>query len=244
MHDTFLHLRHRPFPLPSSSWVIAQTWSNVLFMHWPVQLEAIKPFLPSSLQVDLYEGKAWIGIVHFKVSNMHFRGLPSIPLLRSFLQLNVRTYVMYKGVPGVYFFNLDVNHLPSVMGARFFYSLAFRQSNMAAVVKNSCHFQSFYSFGQKREELDIFYQPVSHPYFADKGTFDYWASERYCLFTKRRNELYRGDIHHTRWTLQKAEATIIRNTMASFLPHNYFQQEPILHFSQEKKAFFWPLQKM
>ncbi|MEK4030412.1 DUF2071 domain-containing protein [Pseudobacillus sp. FSL P4-0506] len=244
MNEAFLHLKHRPLPLPPSHWVMTQTWSNVLFMHWPIHPVTMKNLLPPFLQVDLYGGMAWLGIVPFQVSSMRFHGLPPIPLLRSFLQLNVRTYVMHKGVPGVYFFNLDVNHLPSVIGARLFYSLPFRQSNMAAVVNNSCHFQSSYSVGQNREELDVFYKPVSPSYSAEKETFDYWASERYCLFTERRNKLYRGDIHHTRWALQKAEATIFRNTMASFLTHHYFQQQPILHFSKEKKAFFWPLQKM
>lgn len=244
MHEALLHLKHRPFPLPSSPWIMTQTWSNVLFMHWPIQSEVIKRFLPSSLQIDLYEGNSWLGVVPFTVSNMRFRGLPPLPWLRSFLQLNVRTYVIYKGVPGVYFFNLDVNHLPSVFGARLFYSLPFRQSNMAAVIHNSCHFQSSYSFGQQQEELDLFYKPDSLSYSANRGTFEYWAAERYCLFTERRKKLYRGDIHHTKWVLQKAKATIFCNTIASFLPRHYFYQEPILHFSREKKAFFWSLQKM
>ncbi|WP_182917113.1 DUF2071 domain-containing protein [Bacillus sp. PK3_68] len=156
MNEAFLHLKHRPLPLPPSHWVMTQTWSNVLFMHWPIHPVTMKNLLPPFLQVDLYGGMAWLGIVPFQVSSMRFHGLPPIPLLRSFLQLNVRTYVMHKGVPGVYFFNLDVNHLPSVIGARLFYSLPFRQSNMAAVVNNSCHFQSSYSVGQNREELDVF----------------------------------------------------------------------------------------
>ncbi|OCA87103.1 YqjF family protein [Pseudobacillus wudalianchiensis] len=244
MHEAFLHLKHRPFPLPSSPWVMTQTWADLLFMHWPIHPEALKPFLPASLQIDVYERKAWLGIVPFTVSDMRFRGLPSLPFLRSFLQLNVRTYVIYKGVPGVYFFNLDVNHLPSVLGARLFYSLPFRQTNMAAVMDTSCHFQSSYSFGQNQEELDVAYKPSSLPYLADRGTFEYWAAERYCLFTERRKKLYRGDIHHTKWALQKAEAVIFHHTTAAFLSRAYFQQEPILHFSKEKQAFFWPLQEM
>ncbi|KIL73346.1 YqjF family protein [Bacillus badius] len=244
MHRAFLHLQHRPIPLPSSSWLMTQVWSNVLFMHWPIQPEALKGVFPPSLQIDLYDHTAWVGLVPFQVSNMRFHGLPSIPLFRSFLQLNVRTYVTHQGIPGVYFFSLDVNHLPSVVGARLFYLLPFRQSKMAATLNDSCRFQSSYSFGQEEEELDVCYTPLSSPYSADKGTFDYWATERYCIFTSRGNKLYRGDIHHTRWSLQKADATFFRNTMAPFLPANHWNEQPIVHFSKEKKAFFWPLQKI
>lgn len=244
MHETFLHLDHRPFPLPHSSWVIGQTWTDLLFAHWPVPAKVIKCFLPPSLQIDLFNGAAWLGIVPFKVSGMHFYRLPPIPYLRSFLQLNVRTYVTYKGVPGVYFFSLDVNHLPSVFGARLLYSLPFRLAKMAASVDGGCHFQSIYSSEKKQEQFDIFYRSISVPYIAEEGTFEHWALERYCLFTERRKKLYRGDIHHTRWLIQKAEATIHCHTVAAFLKRKYFQQQPVLHFSQVKKAFFWPLEQV
>ncbi|MFK2824799.1 DUF2071 domain-containing protein [Bacillus sp. B190/17] len=244
MHEAFLHVKHRPIPLPRSPWIMTQLWTDLLFMHWAVDPQALKHVIPAPLQLDLYEKSAWLGIVPFRVAGMRARGLPPLPFLHSFLQLNVRTYVTYKGVPGVYFFNLDVNHLPSVFGARVLYSLPFRFAKMTASINSSCHFQSLYSFGGKKDELHVSYNPVSDPYFGEPGTFEYWAAERYCLFTERRNKLYRGDIHHTKWTLQKAAAVIHRNTAASFLPHTYFQQEPILHFSKSKQAFFWPLQKV
>ncbi|KAB7707843.1 DUF2071 domain-containing protein [Bacillus aerolatus] len=244
MHEAFFHLKHRPIPLPHSSWIMTQTWSNVLFMHWPVHPEALRCFLPASLTLDLYGGAAWLGIVTFKVDGMRARGLPLLPFLHSFLQLNVRTYVLHEGVPGVYFFNLDINHLPSVFGAKVLYAVPFRKAKSDFHVNKSFHFHSTYSSDERLEELDVLYRPASQPYFGQPGTFGHWAAERYCLFTERMNKLYRGDIHHTKWALQKAEASINDNTVAPFLSRKYFQQEPVLHFSKVKKAFFWPLQKV
>src|SRR5437867_2588447 len=98
---------HRPWPLPREPWVMAQTWHDLLFAHWPVPAVALRPVIPAFLDVDTFEGEAWIGVVPFRMSGVHPRFVPSLPGLSAFPELNVRTYVTDGERPGVWFFSLD-----------------------------------------------------------------------------------------------------------------------------------------
>ena len=91
-------------------WIMTQEWHHVLFLHWPVSPEEIRKHIPAELELDLYEVKAWIGLVFFEVKGNRPRFIPPFPGLQSYLELNVRTYVTYKGKAGVHFFSLDANH--------------------------------------------------------------------------------------------------------------------------------------
>ena len=92
---------HRPWPLPSSRWVMTQTWHDLLFAHWPVELGVLRAKVPSAFPVDTFDGQAWIGIVPFHMSNVAPRGVPALPWISAFPELNVRTYVTLDGKPGV-----------------------------------------------------------------------------------------------------------------------------------------------
>lgn len=114
MHEALQSVSHRPWPLPSGPWIMAQTWNDLLFAHWPVPPEIIRNLVPSQLPLDLFDGQCWLGIVPFWMSGVRARGLPAIPGLSRFAELNVRTYVTLGEKPGVYFFSLDAANMPAV----------------------------------------------------------------------------------------------------------------------------------
>src|SRR5260370_38346680 len=101
---------HRPWPLPAGPWVMAQTWHDLLFAHWPVDLAALRRLLPSQLQIDTCEGQAWLAVVPFRMTGVRLRGTPALPWLSAFPELNVRTYVGYGVKPGGWFFILDAGN--------------------------------------------------------------------------------------------------------------------------------------
>src|SRR4051794_23584100 len=109
MHKEFQQLAHRPYPLPNSPWIITQVWNDLLFMHWPIEIDQIKTLIPDRLEIDSFKGSAWISIIPLLVTGMSAKWLPPIPFLNSYIELNVRTYVRYEGVPGIYFFRLHAN---------------------------------------------------------------------------------------------------------------------------------------
>src|SRR5574340_8511 len=112
------HIAHRPYPPPTDRpFVMWQNWLELLFAHWPIDPEEMRPYLPPTLTLDTYDGKAWLGIVPFRMSNVRPRFLPPLPWLSFFPELNVRTYVTYDQEPGVWFFSLDAARLLAVWGA-------------------------------------------------------------------------------------------------------------------------------
>lgn len=234
---------HRPFPLPDKPWVMEQIWNDVLFAHWPVPAEIMEKHIPSQLTLDTFNGQAWIGIVPFWISRMRVRGLPPLPMMKTMNELNVRTYVEYGGRKGVYFFSLDADNLLAVTGARMLYFLPYMNAKMQVdqsegVINYKSRRKNTH---QKRGQFIAHYKPESSPFNSQPGSLDEWLTERYCLWVTKSKKVYRGDIHHTKWQLHKASVSIRENTMASFLPDRYLMGEPILHYSPQKHAYFWPL---
>jgi len=131
VHPALQSTAHRPWPLPGGNWTMSQTWHDLLFAHWPMKAETLRPFVPAELPLDTWEGQCWVGVVPFHMSDIHRRGLPPLPGLSRFPELNVRTYVTVGVKPGVYFFSLDAANLPAIWAARRFYHLPYFHASMS-----------------------------------------------------------------------------------------------------------------
>jgi Uncharacterized conserved protein (COG2071) len=116
---------HRPWPMPAGGWLMGQTWVNLLFAHWRVSEEALRAVVPPQLPIDTHDGSAWLGITPFYVRGVRLRGTVPAPLISSFPELNVRTYVSVEGKPGIYFLSLDADSWPAVPAARRTYRLPY-----------------------------------------------------------------------------------------------------------------------
>lgn len=217
-----------------------QVWHDLLFAHWPLPPEEIRPLVPTQLPLDTFEGKAWVGVIPFWMSGVRARGLPPLPGLSRFPELNVRTYVTYGGKPGVYFFSLDAANLPAVWAARRFYHLPYFQAEMSALEENGW---IQYKCRRKGMEADFRgrYKPSAPAQVREKGSLADWLTSRYCLYTTHENRVYRGEIHHLPWPLQDAEAEIEQNTMAAATGINLPDSTPLLHFSRCLEVLIWPL---
>lgn len=121
---------HRPWPMPDAPWVMTQTWHDLLFAHWPVDPTSLQPLVPAQFPIDVFQGDAWVGIVPFRLTNVAPRGVPSLPWVSEFPELNVRTYVRVGDRPGVYFFSLDAGSWVAVHAARTLLNLPYYVASM------------------------------------------------------------------------------------------------------------------
>ena len=121
---------HRPWPLPRSPWVMTQRWHDLLFAHWSVPARELRERIPPALELDLFEGRAWVGIVPFRMSGVRLRACPPLPGTSAFLELNVRTYVKHADRPGVWFFSLDAESALAVRAARRGFHLPYFDAEM------------------------------------------------------------------------------------------------------------------
>jgi uncharacterized protein YqjF (DUF2071 family) len=233
-------VRHRPWPMPERRWLMTQTWHNLLFAHWPVDVRVLAPRVPPDFPLDLYDGQAWLGIVPFTMSNVAPRGVPALPWISAFPELNVRTYVRVGDRPGVYFFSLDAGNALAAAAARYFLNLPYHSASMQVeVVGNRVTYHSRRS-GTGRAELSGTYQPFGSVFQAAPGSLEYFLSERYCLYSvDRKGRPYRIDIHHPPWPLQLAQAEFGRNSMAEASGIVLPRTEPLLHFSKRQDMVAW-----
>ncbi len=237
--------QHRPWPLPSRPWSMTQTWNELLFAHWPVPPELLKPFLPDKLELDTYNNQAWIGVVPFTMDNIRLRGLPRIPYTSAFHELNVRTYVKVGNKAGVYFFSLDAAHRLAVEVARLIFHLPYQYAHIELIESKDQNIHYYNSRQDRRANPAKFladYHPISTPYYAEKGSLVHWLTERYCLYTMNRSGIVkRGDIHHEQWLLQDAAAQISTNTMITATGIHQHMGEPLLHYAKRIEVLIWRL---
>lgn len=233
---------HRPFPPPERPWVMTQTWNHVLFAHWAVDSEAIRGRIPAALELETFNGKAWIGILPFLLTNMRPRFLPPFPFVSRFPELNVRTYVSYKGIPGIYFFSLDAASRLAVAGARAMFHLPYFHAGIN-FVKEKNHIEFSSRRDDSKAAFRASYRPLSDSFTAQKGSIEYWLTERYRLYTTYNNRVYYEDIHHSPWTLRRAEAEIRQNTVPGASGLILPDTAPLLHYAKRQYVLFWPLQR-
>jgi uncharacterized protein len=235
-------VHHRPWPMSDAPWVLTQTWHDLLFAHWPVDKIALAAKIPSSLELDLCDGEAWVGIVPFRMSNVAPRGVPSMPGVSAFPELNVRTYVRVGDKPGVYFFSLDAGSALAVAAARTMFHLPYYNALIEVEEHNGgIRYRSRRSDADRsRAELVVSYRPVGPVFHPAEGTLEYFLTERYCLYTTdEESHPLRVDVHHPRWPLQAAEATFERNTMADAVGIQLSSRAPLLHFARRQDAVAW-----
>jgi uncharacterized protein YqjF (DUF2071 family) len=228
---------HRPWPLPERSWLQGQTWEQLLFAHWEVPADALRALLPGSVELDLFEQRAYLGLTPFRVENLRVRGLPPAPLLSSFLELNCRTYVTVGGKPGIWFFSLDASSRFAVEAARRLYKLPYFRARMTGP-------PSFTSVRAEGDPLvwESTYRAAGTVAPASRRTLEHFLSERYCLYvTDEAGALHRAEIHHPPWPLQDAEATVRRVELP--LPLR-LDGAPHLMYSARQDVVIWPLERV
>ncbi len=228
---------HRPWPVPETSWVSAQTWTDVAFLHWRVDERELRRQLPETVELDTFDGSAWLGILAFVVSDVRLRGLLPLPWL-VFPELNVRTYVVSDDRPGVWFFSLDAASTLVVEGAKLVYRLPYNRAEMRSErIGEFVHFES----ARAGAAFSGRYRGDGSLFGAEPGSLDAFLTERYCLYTENGGRGYRAEIHHPPWALQRGEAVVDLDTVA---PVPLAGQEPHVLFSPRQDVVVWPLQAL
>jgi len=232
---------HRPWPLPSAPWIMAQSWRNLLFAHWPAEPAILRSHIPAELAIDTFEGRAWIGIVPFSMRGVRLRWTPPLPRLSAFPELNVRTYVTAQAKPGVWFFSLDAASACAVAAARLSFHLPYFRARMHSKEMNGwVHYQSKRThLGAPPAVFEARYRTAGESFEAQRGTLEHFLTERYCLYSVNAKRIYRGEIHHAPWQLQPAQAQLTQNSMAEAAGLVLPAAPPLLHFSQRQDMVAW-----
>lgn len=188
-----------------------------------------------------FDGTSWIGLVPFRMTGVMRRPLPDLPGISAFPELNVRLYVERDGKPGVWFLSLDATHPLAVWAARRFFHLPYYRARISIrLADGTFHYES------RREGASFagWYRPASEVYLAAPGSLEHWLTERYCLYARHPDgSIWRSEVHHEQWPLQRAEAGIEENTMFAFHGLRVDGPPALLHYSSKVDVVVWPAVK-
>jgi hypothetical protein len=221
---------------------MAMRWHNLLFMHWPIRPEVLRPLIPAVLALDTFEGWAWLGVVPFRMTGVRPHYLPALPYLSAFPELNVRTYVTTPGRSGVWFFSLDAASRLAVAVARALFHLPYVYARMHVEREGDG-----IRYRSQRPDGPAFlarYRPSGPAQPSARGTLEYFLTERYCLYARPPGgAIHRAEIDHQPWPLQPAVAEIERNDMPA-ANGIAVEGHPLAHYAERLNVVIGPLRSV
>jgi uncharacterized protein YqjF (DUF2071 family) len=225
-------------------------WHDLAFLHWPIEANLLQPFLPPDLEIDTFDGRAWLGVVPFRMTEVCPRRVPRWLGSRNFAELNLRTYVRQRwepSYPGVWFFSLDAASWLGVRVARLWYGLPYYDAQIAIERRGEAiDYRSRRTHRRAPSaELRVSYEPLGPPQQAQPGSFEYWLTERYALYSARaRGGTKIGHIHHRPWPLQPGKARVQSCDMTRLLNLDLPEIDPVVHVAKEVPVVAWGLKKL
>jgi uncharacterized protein YqjF (DUF2071 family) len=193
-------------------------WHDLLFAHWALPAATLRPLVPKELEIDTFEGVAWLGVLPFRMTRVGAFPVPPVPAVASFPETNVRTYVKRGDTSGIWFLSLDAANPLAVRAARRLFGLPYYDARMSCrregdvVLYRSTRTHA----GAPPARLTAAYGPKGEDYAARPGDLDHWLTERYRFFTVAPDGAVRSVlVRHRPWTLAPATARFAENTMAT-----------------------------
>jgi uncharacterized protein YqjF (DUF2071 family) len=217
---------------------MGQTWDDLLFAHYRVSAARLRELVPEGLEVQEHSGSGWLGVTPFAITGLRARGMLPLPLVSSFLELNVRTYVTRDEKPGIWFFSLDASSRLAVEAARLLYRLPYFPAQILLQRRSSR--LRFECARDEATEFSADYAPAGPVSGSEPGTLEHFLTERYCLYAEHKGRIHRAEVHHRPWPLQPAEARIdVKKITPTELEVG---GEPVLHYSRRQDVLIWPLE--
>lgn len=214
-----------------------QKWRRLAFLHAPLDPDALQATLPAGLELDTFEGRAYLGLVPFDVVGARVAGLPPIPGFSKFPELNLRTYVHHRGVPGIWFYTLEATHRLAVALARAGLSLPYRYATLAVTPSLR---GTRYTGARPGAEAELEVVPGEELGPALPGSLEFFLIERYALYAARSERLLRLRVHHRPYPLQRATVRLCHETFSDALGFAT-SGWPLAHWAEGVDvAMFWP----
>lgn len=217
-------------PEPVDTAVMVQKWQDLSYIHWRYDPSEVQALLPSGLEVDTCDGSAWVGLIPFSMRDIGLPGRGGIPYFGSFPEVNVRTYVRCQGIPGVWFFSLDVNRLLPALVARTTYLLPYCWGRAA----NTRHGNEVNAFVHRRwpDGADTALHLKIGDEIREPDDLSVFLSARWGLYSRGfRGDLRYAPVEHERWPLYSAQLISAHDTLVVAAGLSAPQGEPHVMFS-------------
>ena len=216
--------------------VMRPKWRELLFLHWPIEAQVLAPLLPPELEIDTFEGQAYIGLVPFQMRDSRPAFLPEIGLRHwtdDFAEINVRTYVRHKGQnPGVWFFSLDAASLPAVIAARLWFKLPYFWARMHTGAHGRYNSRRLWPQPKPAQCRLKYLVEDEEPQRAEAGSLEEFLVERYLLYSKRGSQLFCGRVSHEPYRIRRAQVLVLQENLIAAAGIQVLGAPGLAHYSE------------
>jgi uncharacterized protein YqjF (DUF2071 family) len=191
-----------------------QHWTDVLFLHFAVPAGDLRGHVPAQLEIDTFEGRAWLSLVLFRLKLRPW-GLPFVPGFSSLLELNVRTYVRHRGQAGICFLKMYADNRLAIRAARWLTPLCYEQAAMIdRRLPDSRRHVACRPARNPSLGLSMDFTVAGNAAEASPGSLNFWLVERYRLFVGIRDgSILAGDVEHPPWQISNVELLALKNRL-------------------------------
>lgn len=196
LKDILSSTNHRPWAIPNKNWMYYQEWNNAIFLHWKVDIEILRNFVPSNLEIDTFEENAWVSLVAFTMEKIRPRNLPAYSPISNFDEINIRTYIKSGQKTGVYFLSIEGSKRLSCLIAKSLSQLPYRYSHITR--ESGSYISKNKVFNDTLEIKFLIGTEITK-----KESIDLWLTERYALFQNSGNQINEFEIQHIEWPCNK-----------------------------------------
>jgi uncharacterized protein YqjF (DUF2071 family) len=232
---------------PGGLTLMRHRWAHLLFLHWAVPVEELRPLVPRELDIDTFEGQAYVGLIPFTMTGVRLSGFPAVPWCSRAHEVNVRTYVHRQGDdPGVWFFSLDVNHRLAYWGARRFFHLPYQYARIQMKKTDGAASRIDYDSerlgpGPRPATCRLSYEVQGVPSPVAPGTLDHFLIERYILYAQKETKLYLGRVHHEPYPVQGARLLAMEESLLNAAGIDRPSTPPLVHYAEEVRVRVDPI---
>jgi len=231
IHEILKIKNHRPWELPNENWSLYQEWNNAIFLHFKVELEELKQYIPKELEIDLFEKKPWVSVVAFTMEKIRPKNIPAFSPISNFHEINIRTYVKMNNKTGVYFLSIEGGTKLSCKIAKFISELPYRYSLIERTSK-------LYSSSNLIFKDELCFKFEIGKQIKHKSKLDNWLTERYALFQETDNYINEYEIHHLPWLINNVEVKSLKCNYPRF--KNLLNNKPDkMQYSKGVKVVAW-----
>jgi uncharacterized protein YqjF (DUF2071 family) len=230
-----------PVPIPDRPWASYQSWDQVTLCHWPIDPAVLRPKVPAELEIDTFDGQAFLGLIPMFMGEIRLRDVGGIPTEPHFPELNFRTYVKYGGRTGVYFFHVDAHALLVDLGARLFFHTPYEPADVQLTPTDDggFHFRS-HRMLPPHQTFEAIYRPKGTPALCPPGSLQEFQSERYSAFARTfTGEIVRGDLIHDPWLIQDVDVEILENNVLAIAGFDLPAAPAYTHFAPGVDVVLW-----
>jgi uncharacterized protein YqjF (DUF2071 family) len=228
------------------TWLMVVRESDMLFVSWPVPVPAVRALVPAGLEIDEFDGSAWVTIEALHMDIVRVRNLP-LPRPIAGVEVNVRTYVRRRGTRGVYFLSLDA---PGAIGNtlnRLLFNLPFRTADVRLELKgDNYHVESTRrNHGGPPVAFAASARIMGGPRAVAPGSVDEFLLTQTTLFgADARGHLFRGDVAHRPRVIHPVEGLVEANTLTSAAGVPVPAAAPLIHYSPGDDSLSWSFERL